>query len=99
MFQVDSRVFLLVRLWQHVRRCKGNGTEMGWQHRWSSGSCARFRRPHVLHADVGELTLHLALLDLKLAWSLVQAMKRVQKNLNFERKTQNIAVSHLHTPC
>lgn len=28
----------------------------------------RFRRPHVLHADVGELTLHLALLDLKLAW-------------------------------
>ncbi|CAL1131476.1 unnamed protein product [Cladocopium goreaui] len=39
----------------------------------------RFRRPHVLHADVGELTLHLALLDLKLAWSRVQAMERAQK--------------------
>jgi hypothetical protein len=40
---------------------------------------ARFRRPHVLHADVGELTLHLALLDLKLAWSRIQAMERARK--------------------
>jgi len=28
----------------------------------------RFRRPHVLHVDVGELALHATLLNLKLAW-------------------------------
>lgn len=59
---------------------------------------ARFRRPHVLHADVGELTLHLALLDLKLAWSLIQAMERARKKLNFKRKTHRICSMYCFSP-
>ena len=56
------------------RRCKGAAAKFG-RHRPVTGETppfyARFRRPHVLHMDVGELALHTTLLNLKLAWLLV----------------------------
>eukprot|EP00434_Breviolum_minutum_P014075 symbB.v1.2.012411.t1/scaffold831.1/size159220/7 len=47
------------------RRLATNFGRHGASHRAEN---ARFRRPHVLHVDVGELALHATLLNLKLAW-------------------------------